>query len=91
MTKTISLPISTETCNKIKKIVGITLWILATAGMIITLIGLWYDWWNSQIDLRVFIGTLTIIGSGLSIICLIKFSHDSGVWINFKCNCEANK
>ncbi len=91
MTKTITLPISTETCDKIKKIIGLTLWILATVGMVVVTIGLYFNWWNNYNTDRFTIGLLSSIGSVVSIGFFLVYAHDNGVWINIKCNCEANK
>ena len=88
MTKVIKLPISSETCRKIQVIVGTTLWILATVGIITSFVGLWFNWWNIDIYDRLLYGFFSGGSSFISILIMLIYSKKKGVWIEFVCNCK---
>lgn len=92
MTKTITIPLSKETCDKIKKGIGLGLWGLATIGLIFGFISMWYDtldWGNSPA--RELGGAFFFLGISVSIIMMIVCLHDKGIWVNFRCNCEVEE
>lgn len=91
MTKTITLPITHETCHKIKVGVGLGVWILGTFGLIYAFHSAWFDTYNMDLFDRVIMGIFTTLGTFFSIIFMLLYFHDKGFWINFECKCEAKK
>lgn len=89
MTKTVTIPMSKESCHKIKYGIGLTvgfgLPIMMITLMVIVIIDLWN--WHSNFD-----RAHVIVGSGVvtivTLILTLKILHDDNHWINFKCNCE---
>lgn len=91
MTKVINIPISSESCRKIGIGIALTLWILATVGMIYVFTGLWFDWWDNNNGDRILFGMFSFFGTSVSLIGMMIYFHDKGVWVTFKCNCGSKR
>lgn len=89
MTKTITIPISSEKCDIIKTGFGWFLWIGFTVAMMYVFIHMWYDFGNMGYDgNRVLIGFVAILGSIASPLVMIWYLKENDHWIEFRCNCD---
>ena len=91
MTKTITLPISKETCEKIGYYGGLTLWALATFGLLYLVTAMWFDMWNFYTVDRLTVGFFSGAGGVVSVIFWFVYLHDKGIWLSFQCKCEVDK
>lgn len=102
MTKTITLPISHETCTVIKHAIGWFLWIGLVALSVYGLVYAWYDVGNLEngyepthfIDInlaRIYIGAFSSIIIISQPLIMLNYLRTLGIWIKIECNCKETK
>lgn len=97
MTKTLILPMSRETCDKIKDVIIFALWFGQIALLAYISLGAVYDWFGFakyenhwyESGANVAILVFSMLGNivSVSIMCMVSIGEKG--YVNFKCNCES--
>jgi hypothetical protein len=98
MTKTVTIPISKETCGKIAYGMGLACAWGSVILLTLLMFSIWFDWWDSYadthgwtalVDITRTIGFMAgIIGNIIVLYIVLGVMHDRKHWVNFQCNCE---
>lgn len=98
MTKTITVPLSKETCGKISYGIGLTCGFGSVILLTLTMFSIYFDWWNSYADTGSFTAPLDLlrsvafafsgVGNAIVLWIVLAVMHDRGHWINVQCNCD---
>jgi len=88
MTKTITIPISKETCSTIKNYTQWFIWFGLFALAAYGFVYVWYDIGNYNAVDRFGIGILSIIAMIVVTIVSLWYLYITDRWIAIKCNCE---